>query len=79
MAYTTITVNTEAAARLKKNKLPGDSYSDVILREMPNPCETAGELLEALESTEVPKADPKLRAAFLAGRGRRSNRSLAKQ
>ncbi len=75
-SYVTITLNTEAAARLKKNKLPGDSYSDVVLREMPDPCETAGELLDRLENMEVPKADPNLRATMLAGRGRRSNRKL---
>jgi hypothetical protein len=73
-SYVTVTLNTEAAVRLKKNKLPGDSYSDVILREMPDPCETAGELLDRLESMQVPKADPRLRVALLAGRGRRSNR-----
>ena len=78
-SYVTITLNTEAAARLKKNKLPGDSFSDVVLREMPNPCETAGELLDRLESIEVPKANPKLRAAMLAGRGRRSNRQLPRK
>ena len=79
MASITVTLSTEAPARLKKNKLPGDSFSDVILREMPDPCETAGELLDRLESIEVPKADPILRAAMLAGRGRRSNRNLQRK
>jgi predicted CopG family antitoxin len=70
MPSITITLSTEAHARLKKLKAAGDSFSDVILRELPDPCLTAGELLDRLESMEVPKADPKLRAAMLAGRGR---------
>ncbi len=78
-SYVTITLNTRAAARLKKNKLPGDSYSDVVLREMPDPCETAGEVYERLHSIEAPRANPKLRAKLLAGRGRRSNRALVKR
>jgi hypothetical protein len=74
MSYTTISVNDRAIARLRKNKLPGDTYSDVILRELPDPADTIGELLDRWEHEEVPKANPKLRAAMLAGRGRRSNR-----
>jgi hypothetical protein len=75
MPSITITVSTEAHARLKKLKLSArDSYSDVILRELPDPCLTAGELLDRLEREGVPKANPKLRVAMLAGRGRRSNR-----
>lgn len=78
MPSITITLSVEAYARLKKLKEPGDSYSDVILRELPDPCLTAGELLDRLEREGVPKADPKLRAAWLAGRGRRSNRPSRK-
>jgi predicted CopG family antitoxin len=74
MPSITITLNPEAHARLKKLKEAGDSFSDVILRELPDPCLTAGELLERLEREGVPKAEPKLRAAWRAGRGRRSNR-----
>ena len=74
MPSITITLSTEAHARLKKLKTPGDSYSDVILRELPNPCFTAGELLDRLEAEGGPPADPKLRATWRAGRGRRSNR-----
>ena len=72
--YTTISVNDRAIARLRKNKLPGDTYSDVILRELPDPADTLGELLDCWEHEEGPKANPKLRAAMLSGRGRRSNR-----
>jgi len=74
MAFVTLTINTEAHSRLKKLKAPGDSFSDVILRELPEPWETAGDVLEGLERMQVPKTDPKLRAAVLAGRGRRSPR-----
>ncbi len=74
MAFVTLTINTEAHRRLKKLKAPGDSFSDVILRELPEPWETAGDVLDGLERMQVPKADPELRAAVLAGRGRRSPR-----
>ena len=69
-----INVSVEAHERLKKLKGPGDSFSDVILRELPNPCDTAGELLDRLEGLQLPMRDPKLRAAVLAGRGRRFRR-----
>jgi predicted CopG family antitoxin len=74
MAFVTLTINTEAHSRLKKLKTPGDSFSDVILRELPEPWETAGDVLDGLERMQVAKADPALRAAVLAGRGRRSPR-----
>lgn len=74
MASVCINVSVEAHERLKRLKGPGDSFSDVILRELPNPCDTAGELLDRLEGLQLPKADPNLRAAVLAGRGRRSKR-----
>ena len=74
MAFVTLTINTEAHRRLKKLKTPGDSFSDVILRELPEPWETAGDVLDGLKGMQAPKADPELRAAVLAGRGRRSPR-----
>lgn len=74
MASVCINVSVEAHERLKKLKGPGDSFSDVILRELPNPCDTAGELLDRLETLQLPRPDVKLRAAVLAGRGRRSKR-----
>jgi predicted CopG family antitoxin len=79
MATTTIALTQPAYERLKKQKLPGESFSDVVLREIPVPCETAGEILDYFESRPVPKANPKLRAAMLAGRGRRSNRKAGEQ
>ena len=64
----------EAYARLRRFKLPGDSFSGVILRELPEPFEKAGELEGYFTQHGVPKANPKLRRAMLAGRGRRSAR-----
>ncbi len=74
MAFVTITIKNEAYKRLRKNKEPGDSFSDVILRQFPDPCDTAGEVLDRLESIQVPRANPRLRTALLSGRGRRSPR-----
>jgi len=74
MASTNVNLNEAAYKRLEKLKLPGDSFSDVLLRELPDPCETCGEVLDYFVEHGVPKADPKLRQAMLAGRGRRSNR-----
>jgi predicted CopG family antitoxin len=74
MATTTIALTRPAYDRLKKQKLPGESFSDVVLREIPAPCETAGEILDHFQSHPVPRATPELRAAMLAGRGRRSVR-----
>ena len=65
-----INVSTVAYWRLKKRKGPGESFSDVILREVPElPLETCGQLEDYFASHGVPKAAPKLRAAMLAGRG----------
>jgi predicted CopG family antitoxin len=75
MATTTISINQDAYERLKRLKGPGDSFSDVLLRELPEPCETCGEVLDHLESHDVPKANPKLERAMLSGRGRRSPRN----
>jgi hypothetical protein len=74
MSYKTLTVRTEAYARLKKLKAPGESFSDVILREMPEPWETCGDVLAGLRALAVPKPDAKLMGAVLKGRGRRSPR-----
>ena len=76
MASTTISVSESAYRPLKKLKLPGDSFSDVLLRELPEPCETCGEVLDSLEKRGVPKANPKLERVLLTGRGRRSPRKL---
>ena len=75
MATTTIAISQDAYKRLKKFKGPGDTFSAVLLRELPEPLGTAGEVLDYFEAHDVPKANPKLRQAVRAGRGRRSRRS----
>jgi len=79
MATTTIALTQPAYDWLRKQKLPGESFSDVVLREIPVPLETAGEILDYWESHPVPKADPKLRAAMIAGRARRSHRKTLRR
>ena len=74
MASTNVSLNESAYKRLRKLKLPGESFSDVVLRELPEPLETAGEMLDHFEKHGVPKANPQLRKAMLNGRGRRSRR-----
>lgn len=74
MASITITLHTEAHARLKERKEPGESYSDVILRELPPLARTCGEVLDSFATHPLPKPNPKLIEAVMAGRGRRSNR-----
>jgi predicted CopG family antitoxin len=75
MATTNINLNVRAYRRLRKLKLPGDTFSDVLLRELPEACDTCGEVLDHLENYDVPKANPKLEKAMLSGRGRRSRRN----
>ncbi len=74
MSYKTLTVRTEAYARLKRLKAPGESFSDVILRELPEPWKTCGDVLDGLRKMSIPKPDPELMAAVLSGRRRRSPR-----
>jgi hypothetical protein len=74
MAFVTVTITMEARNRLKKFKAPGDSFSDVILSELPEPWITAGDMPDGTARIRIPRADPKLRASVLAGRGRRSSR-----
>ena len=74
MSFRNIGISDQAYARLKKFKKPGDSFSEVILRELPEPCGTAGEIEDFFTEHGVPSANRKLRQAMLAGRGRRSQR-----
>ena len=48
MASVTITITDKAHTRLKKLKTGKDSFSDVILREVPDPDATLPEIVEAL-------------------------------
>jgi predicted CopG family antitoxin len=72
MVTVTISLTRRAYERLKKQKLPGGSFSDVVLREIPVLCKTADEILDYFESCPVPKANSKMRAAMLEGRSRQS-------
>ena len=74
MAFKTLTISEEAHQRLKKHKLPGESFTQVILREIPEPFETAGDVLEFLRAEPPPKLDRVALAALRRGRGRRSIR-----
>ncbi len=74
MAFKTLTISEEAHARLKKHKMPGESFTQVILRELPDPLQTAGEVLDYLRGEPPPRLDRKAMEALRQGRGRRSNR-----
>ena len=49
-----------------------DSFTRVIRRYLPKPCETAGELLDAYEHVPPPKVNWEALEKIRAGRGRRS-------
>lgn len=77
MATTTISIATDVHERLCKLRLrPDESFSSVLRRELSDPCETCGELLDHFAVGGVPKADPRLRRALAKGRGRRSRRGV---
>lgn len=74
MAFKTLTISEEAHQRLKKHKLPGESFTQVILREIPEPLETAGNVLDYLASQPPARVDRQALRALRQGRGRRSYR-----
>jgi predicted CopG family antitoxin len=74
MGFKTLTISEEAHRRLKRHKLPGESFTQVILREIPEPLETAGDVIDFLRSEPRPKLDRKALELFRRGRGRRSRR-----
>jgi predicted CopG family antitoxin len=78
MATTTISITSQAHQLLKQFRGPGESFSDVIVEHFSrrrSPCDTAGELVDRLESLPPPQIDEKKLKALHAGRGRRSDRS----
>ncbi len=74
MAFKTVTISEEAHERLRKHKMPGESFTQVILREIPEPLETAGKVLAFLKSQPRPQIDRQALESLRSGRGRRSNR-----
>jgi predicted CopG family antitoxin len=74
MAFKTLTISDEAHQRLKKHKLPGESFTQVILREIPEPLETAGDVLDFLRSEPAPEIDRRALESLRKDRGRRSQR-----
>ncbi len=74
MGFRTLTISDEAHQRLKKHKLPGESFTQVILRELPEPLETAGEVLDFLKSEPPPELDRKALEALRQRHARRSPR-----
>jgi predicted CopG family antitoxin len=74
VAFKTLTISEEAHRRLKRHRLPGESFTQVILREIPEPLETAGDVLDYLSTQAPARIDREALAALRKGRGRRSNR-----
>jgi len=75
MATITLTVTTEVHDKLKKLKIGKESFSAMLLRELPDRANTCGDVLEKLEGKELPAMDPILLKAVRSGRGRRCNRN----
>jgi predicted CopG family antitoxin len=73
MATITLTVTTEVHDKLKKLKVGKESFSEMLLRELPDRANTCGEVLEKLEGRQLPPMDPNLPKAVRSGRGRRPN------
>jgi predicted CopG family antitoxin len=71
----TVTLSTEAHRRLKKLKQGNESFSDVILRELPERAYTCGELLDIMgrEFEGIKLTDPSAMQVVETGRKRRSN------
>ena len=69
-----ITLTQPAYDRLRKLKEPGESFSQMVLRELPERLATCGELEDYFAKHGVPKANPESEQAMLSGRGRRSRR-----
>ncbi|HXN36347.1 MAG TPA: hypothetical protein VN877_09260 [Opitutaceae bacterium] len=53
MPYTTVTLRQDVAKRLRNNRIPGESYSDILNRLLDNqPAKTVGEWMESLAPLE---------------------------
>jgi predicted CopG family antitoxin len=75
IATITLTVTTEVHDKLKRLKIGKESFSEMLTRELPDRANTCGEVLEKLESKELPPMDLMLLKAIRSGRGRRSHRN----
>lgn len=76
MSFRTLTIPADVHALLKSQKLPGESFGDLLRRRMRPPADTRGEALDRLEEMDahLPPPDPQLDRALASGRGRRSRR-----
>ncbi|HTD65034.1 MAG TPA: antitoxin VapB family protein [Candidatus Limnocylindria bacterium] len=75
MASTNITLDDEAYRLLNALKRPGQSYSQVIKEHFFTPCDTAGELLDAMERMPPPRGlNLELLDQVMKDRKRRSKR-----
>ena len=75
MASTNVNLNEAAYGRLKKLRQPNESFSDVILRELPERANTCGELLDWIEQTPPAKGlDLAALDSAMKDRKRRSKR-----
>jgi len=48
MSFKTITISTDAYSRLKKWKQGNESFTEMILRELPDPDRTGAEIVDEL-------------------------------
>jgi predicted CopG family antitoxin len=76
MGFKTLTISDEAHQRLSKRKLPGESFTQVILRELPEPLKTAGDVLDFFASEPLPKIDPRALSLLRKNRGCRVYRRI---
>ena len=58
MGTITLTVTTEVHDKLKKLKVGQESFSEMLMRELPDRANTCGEVLEKLEGKELPPHEP---------------------
>ena len=71
MATTTISISDQAYKALKSRKEPGESFSETILRELPPPFETLGDLEDYYSKAGVPPANPKRKALLRGAKAKR--------
>jgi hypothetical protein len=75
MAHRTITISEEAYRRLRKNKRPGESFTEVILEVVPDSSETIGEAMQKGWELLNPGKPLPVRLKPATRRARHGNRS----